>query len=86
MKSSKEWGASFLKLYVLHATPIPAQLTAISSLWNLFLATSSADITSASLVTYLSKKKISKILSVMRNTKYKLLKFLMIEEKFNKEN
>lgn len=51
-KSSRLWGVSFLKLYVLTATAMPAQLTARSSLPNFSLARVTAACTSASDVTW----------------------------------
>lgn len=51
-KSSRLWGTSFLKLYVLTATAIPAQFTARSSLPNFSLARFTAACTSASDVTW----------------------------------
>lgn len=51
-KSSRLWGTSFLKLYVLTATAMPAQLTARSNFPNFSRARDTAERTSASDVTW----------------------------------
>lgn len=51
VKSSNRCGAFLLKLYVLKATPVPAQFTLTSKRPNLFFVSPMALVTSASLVT-----------------------------------
>lgn len=51
VKSSNRCGAFLLKLYVLKATPVPAQFTFTSKRPNLFFVSLMALVTSASLVT-----------------------------------
>lgn len=52
VKSSNVCGTSFLKLYTLNATPMPAQFTKLSNFPNLSFVAWSASLTSFSNVTY----------------------------------